>query len=48
MKILIAEDDPISRCAQEENLLEWGYEIMVAFGEGEKRNIIKGLEGRSG
>ncbi|MFH1083568.1 MAG: diguanylate cyclase [Pseudomonadota bacterium] len=30
MKILIAEDDPISRRVLEANLLEWGYEVMVA------------------
>jgi len=27
MKILIAEDDPISRRILEANLLEWGYEL---------------------
>jgi len=27
MKILIAEDDPISRRILEANLLEWGYEV---------------------
>ena len=30
MKILIAEDDPISRRILEANLLEWGYEVMIA------------------
>lgn len=30
MRILIAEDDPISRRILEANLLEWGYEAMVA------------------
>jgi DNA-binding response OmpR family regulator len=30
MKILIAEDDPISRRILEVNLLEWDYEVMVA------------------
>ncbi|MBA3012211.1 MAG: diguanylate cyclase [Proteobacteria bacterium] len=30
MKILIADDDPISRRILEANLLEWGYELMVA------------------
>ena len=30
MKILIAEDDPISRRILEANLLKWGYEAMVA------------------
>ena len=35
MKILIAEDDPIPRRVLEANLLEWGYEVMVASDGGE-------------
>lgn len=30
MKILIAEDDPVSRRILEETLLDWGYEVSVA------------------
>ncbi len=30
MKILIAEDDPVSRCILEELLAKWGYEVVVA------------------
>jgi len=29
VRILIAEDDPISRRILKANLLEWGYEAMV-------------------
>jgi CheY-like chemotaxis protein len=31
MKILIAEDDPISRRILEANLLKWGHEVMARF-----------------
>ena len=41
MKILIAEDDPISRRVLEANLLEWGYEVMVASDGGEAWEIIQ-------
>ncbi|MBU1902462.1 MAG: diguanylate cyclase, partial [Proteobacteria bacterium] len=41
MKILIAEDDPISRRILEANLLEWGYEVMVASDGGEAWEIIQ-------
>ena len=41
MKILIAEDDPISRRVLEANLLEWGYEVMVASDSGEAWEIIQ-------
>ena len=30
MKILIAEDDPVSRCFLEVTLVKWGYEVIVA------------------
>ena len=30
MKILIAEDDPVSRRVLEATLLKWGYEVLVA------------------
>ncbi|MBD3168540.1 MAG: response regulator [candidate division Zixibacteria bacterium] len=30
MKILIAEDEPVSRKILERNLLKWGYEVIVA------------------
>lgn len=41
MKILIAEDDPISRRILEANLLEWGYEVVVASDGGEAWEIIQ-------
>jgi len=41
MKILIAEDDPISRRILEANLLEWGYEVMVASDGAEALEIIQ-------
>ena len=30
MKILIAEDDPVSRCFLEVTLVKWGYEVIAA------------------
>jgi two-component system chemotaxis response regulator CheY len=41
MKILIAEDDPISRRVLEVNLLKWGYEVMVASDGVEALEIIQ-------
>jgi two-component system, cell cycle response regulator len=41
MKILIAEDDPISRRILEANLLEWDYEVMVASDGAEALEIIQ-------
>jgi len=41
MKILIAEDDPISRRVLEAHLLEWGYEVVVASDGGEAWEIIQ-------
>jgi two-component system, cell cycle response regulator len=41
MKILIAEDDPISRRLLEANLVEWGYKVMVASDGGEAWEIIQ-------
>jgi len=41
MKILIAEDDPISRRVLELNLVEWGYEVMVASDGAEAWEIIQ-------
>ena len=32
MKILIAEDDPVSRCFLEVTLVKWGYEVSSACG----------------
>src|SRR5881628_4071029 len=29
MKILIAEDDPVSRCFLEVTLVKWGYEVIA-------------------
>jgi two-component system cell cycle response regulator len=47
MKILIAEDDPISRRVLEANLLEWGYDVMVASDGGEAWEIIQQPESPS-
>ena len=47
MKILIAEDDPISRRILEANLLKWGYEVMVASDGGEAWEIIQQPESPS-
>ncbi|WP_300672905.1 diguanylate cyclase [Desulfoluna sp.] len=41
MKILIAEDDPISRRVLQANLLKWGYDITVAVNGREAFDIIK-------
>ena len=30
LKVLIAEDDPVSRCFLEVTLVKWGYEVIVA------------------
>ena len=47
MEILIAEDDPISRRILEANLLEWGYEVVVASDGGEAWEIIQQPESPS-
>ena len=47
MKILIAEDDPISRYVLEANLLKWGYEVLVASDGGEAWEIIQQPESPS-
>jgi len=47
MKILIAEDDPISRRILEARLLEWGYEVMIASDGGEAWEIIQQPESPS-
>jgi two-component system, cell cycle response regulator len=41
MKILIAEDDPISRRILEATLVKWGYKVMVASDGGEAWEIIQ-------
>lgn len=47
MKILIAEDDPIFRRVLEANLLEWGYDIVVASNGSEAWEIIQKPESPS-
>lgn len=47
MKILIAEDDPIFRRILEANLLEWGYDIVVASNGSEAWEIIQKPESPS-
>lgn len=47
MKILIAEDDPISRRVLEVNLLEWGYEVIVVSDGREAWEIIQQPESPS-
>lgn len=47
MKILIAEDDPISRRVLEVNLSEWGYEVIVVSDGREAWEIIQQPESPS-
>ena len=42
MKILIAEDEPISRRVLEANLLEWGYDVIVVTDGQEALEILQG------
>jgi DNA-binding response OmpR family regulator len=42
MKVLIAEDDPISQCLLETMLRKWGYDVVVAS---EGRQAWQALEG---
>jgi two-component system, cell cycle response regulator len=44
MKILIAEDDPISRRLLEANLVKWGYDVAVAADGVEALAIIRNPE----
>ncbi|BCS98667.1 diguanylate cyclase response regulator [Desulfoluna limicola] len=41
MKILVAEDDPISRRVLEANLIKWGYDITLAVNGREALDIIR-------
>jgi len=41
MKILIAEDDPISRRVLEATLVEWGYDILVASDGSEAWELLQ-------
>jgi len=47
VRILIAEDDPISRRILAASLLEWGYEAKVASDGGEAWEIIRPPNRRS-
>ena len=47
MKILIAEDDPISRRVLEANLFEWGYDVLVSSDGSEAWEIVQNPEGPS-
>ena len=47
MKIQIVEDDPISRRILEVNLLEWGYDVVIASDGGEAWEIIQSPEAPS-
>ncbi|HEV7745513.1 MAG TPA: response regulator transcription factor [Pyrinomonadaceae bacterium] len=42
MKILIAEDDPVSRRVLEATLLKWGYEVLVATNGADAWEILQG------
>ena len=42
MKILIAEDDPVSRRVLEMNLLEWGFDVTVTENGNQAWEIIQG------
>ncbi len=41
MKILVADDEAVSRCILQSMLLEWGYEVIVARDGEEAWNILK-------
>jgi two-component system cell cycle response regulator len=41
MKILIAEDDPVSRRVLEANLVEWGYDVMIASDGSEAWELLQ-------
>jgi two-component system, cell cycle response regulator len=47
MKVLIAEDEPISRSVLEANLTEWGYEVTAVSDGGEAFDIIQQPESPS-
>jgi len=47
MKILVAEDDPISQRVLQANLLEWGYDVTVASDGGEAWAIMRQAESPS-
>lgn len=47
MKILIAEDEPISRRVLEANLLKWGYDVVIALDGQEALEIIQTPEAPS-
>jgi DNA-binding response OmpR family regulator len=42
MRVLIAEDDPVSRRLLETNLLKWGFEPVLARDGGEALQVITG------
>lgn len=44
MKILIAEDDPVSRCYLESTLRKWGYEVVAASNGQEAWQILEGRD----
>jgi len=44
MKVLIAEDDPISQCLLQAALTEWGYEIVVATNGVEAWHALQGQD----
>ncbi|MBW1827190.1 MAG: response regulator, partial [Deltaproteobacteria bacterium] len=44
MKVLIVEDDPISRRVLEANLLEWNYDVLVTSDGGEAWELIQNPE----
>ena len=41
MKILIAEDEPVSRRLLEASLLEWGYDVVIASDGREALDILQ-------
>ena len=44
MKVLIVEDDPVSRRVLEANLLEWNYDVLVASDGGEAWEVLQNPE----
>ena len=43
MKVLIADDEPLSREMLEESLRRWGYNVVVARDGNEARDVLESL-----
>ena len=45
MKVLIAEDDPVSKRLLEASLVSWGYEVIATNNGSEALDVLQGLDG---